>query len=586
MRSLRLALVGLGLAGLAMGVVCLLIALSSDHVDEVQIGGVVFTPLIGWSFIATGLFAWWRRSGNSFGALMTLVGFVWFLSALVASDVRGLFAIGGLFGALPYALLLHMLVAFPSGRLQTGWERVLVGVAYFDTTVVQVLGVLWLETGSPDECPDCPANPLLISDRPGLADAIFGLQSLIGVVGVTAIAILLMRRWREASSAYRSALTPVLAAGVATALLLVLSLLGDVVGIPDGTAEDVVDALGAGAMASVPLAFLIGLLSSRLSRAAAVSELVARLGEADRRQGLRDALAEALGDPSLSLAYWVPEQGRYVDGEGHPVELPDPAGDIACTQVSHEGRPVAMICHDGSLDTEPELVATVAGAARLALENERLNVELRARVEELRASRTRIVRAADDERRRLERDLHDGAQQRLVSVALNLRLASAKLDSDPAAARRLLDETATDLSEATTELRELARGLHPAVLSDRGLCPALEALAARAPIPVELAEPPAERLPPAVESASYFVVAEALTNVARYARASHAEVSVSHANGEVEVEIRDDGVGGADPGAGSGLRGLADRVAALDGRLEVTSPPGDGTVVRAVIPCA
>ena len=248
-----------------------------------------------------------------------------------------------------------------------------------------------------------------------------------------------------------------------------------------------------------------------------------------------------------------------------------------------------MICHDASLDTEPELIAAVGAAASLALENERLNVELRARVEELRASRARIVQAADDERRRLERDLHDGAQQRLVSLALNLRLASSKLDTDPAAAKQLLEETASELGEATTELRELARGLHPAVLSDRGLRPALEALAGRAPVPVELAEPPAERLPAAVESASYFVVAEALTNVARYAQASHAEVSVSRANGQVEVEVRDDGVGGADPGAGSGLRGLADRVAALDGRLEVDQParrrhdgPG-GDPVRVVV---
>ena len=190
-----------------------------------------------------------------------------------------------------------------------------------------------------------------------------------------------------------------------------------------------------------------------------------------------------------------------------------------------------MICHDAALDDEPDLIAAVGAAASLALENERLNVELRARVEELRASRARIVQAADDERRRLERDLHDGAQQRLVSLALNLRLAGPKLDSDPAAAKELLEETASELGEATTELRELARGLHPAVLSDRGLRPALEALAGRAPVPVELAEPPAERLPAAVESASYFVVAEALTNVARYANASQAEVSVSRSNG-------------------------------------------------------
>lgn len=586
MRPSRAVLIGFGLAGLALGVAALVIAANSDHLDEVQVGGVVFYPLIGWSFIGTGLFAWWRRPDNRFGALMTAVGFVWLLASLTASDVPGLFALGGVLGALPYAFLLHMLVAFPSGRLETRWERFLVGLAYFDTTVMQLLGVLFLNTGDPDICFDCPANPLLVSDQETVAGIFFGLQGLIGIFGIGAIALLLWRRWRTASAATRTALGPVLLVGVLTGVLLIISLIGDLTGVPDNTAEDVVDFAGAISMAALPFAFLIGLLHSRLSRAGAVSELVARLGEANRRQGLRDALAEALADPSLSLAYWVPEQERYVDAEGLPVEMPAREGNTACTLVEHEGRPVAMICHDASLDTEPELITAVGAAASLALENERLNAELRARIEELRASRTRIVNAADDERRRLERDLHDGAQQRLVSLALNLRLAGAKLDSDPEAAKQLLEESAAELGEATTELRELARGLHPAVLSDRGLRPALEALAGRAPVPVELSEPPAERLPPAVESASYFVVAEALTNVARYANASRAEVSVSRRNGQVEVEVRDDGVGGADPDSGSGLRGLADRVAALDGRLEIVSPPGEGTTIRAVIPCA
>ncbi len=432
---------------------------------------------------------------------------------------------------------------------------------------------------------DCPANPLLISDQPGFSDAIFGLQAVIGVFGLTAIAILLVRRWRAASSTQRRGLGPVLLVGVGTLVLLSLSLLGDVSGWPDGEAENVIDIAGLCLMASVPFAFLAGLMRSHLSRAAAVSDLVARLGEAGRRRGLRDALADGLGDPSLSLAYWVPAQERYVDESGEPVDL-DGADERGLTHVDHDGEPVAVIRHSPELAEEPELLQGVAAAAGLALENERLNVELRARVEELRASRARIVEAADSERRRLERDLHDGAQQRLVSLALDLRLAAGKLDADPAAARQLLDAAAGELADATTELRELARGLHPAVLSDRGLRPALEALAGRAPVPVELDETPAERLPAAVESASYFVVAEALTNVARYAQASRAAVTVSRANGRVEVEVTDDGVGGADPEAGSGLRGLADRVAALDGRLEVVSPHGGGTTVRAVIPCA
>jgi signal transduction histidine kinase len=206
--------------------------------------------------------------------------------------------------------------------------------------------------------------------------------------------------------------------------------------------------------------------------------------------------------------------------------------------------------------------------------------------EKLAASRARIVEAGDTERRRLERNLHDGAQQRLVSLALQLRIVGAKLDRDPAAARDLVRAAQTELDQALAELRELARGIHPAVLSERGLGPALAALVDRAPVEVALHEPPAERLPEAVEAAAYYLVAEALTNVAKYAHADAASVSVAAVNGHVVVEVRDDGIGGADPSRGTGLRGLADRVAALGGRLDVESPAGAGTVLRAEIPCA
>jgi signal transduction histidine kinase len=241
--------------------------------------------------------------------------------------------------------------------------------------------------------------------------------------------------------------------------------------------------------------------------------------------------------------------------------------------------------HDPRLKEHPELLETVSAAAGLALENQRLEAALRARVEELRASRARIVEAGYAARRQLERDLHDGAQQRLVALALDLRLTRGKLESDPAAAGELLDASIEELSHATEELRELARGIHPAVLTDRGLGAALDALASRATVPVELGSVPAERLPEPVEAAAYFVVAEALTNVAKYAQATHAVVSVERSNGSLQVQIRDDGIGGADPAGGSGLRGLADRLAALDGRLEVLSPGGSGTTVLAEVPC-
>ncbi|HWI96912.1 MAG TPA: histidine kinase [Solirubrobacterales bacterium] len=221
----------------------------------------------------------------------------------------------------------------------------------------------------------------------------------------------------------------------------------------------------------------------------------------------------------------------------------------------------------------------------LSAENEQLNVELQAKVEELRASRARIVEAGYAERRRVERNLHDGAQQRLMALTMNLRLARDKLGDDPAATGELLDEAMDELAAATAELRELARGIHPVLLSERGLRAALGGLAERSPVPVELLATPAERLPAPIEMAAYFVVAEALTNVARYAEAGVATVRVERRNGAVEVEIRDDGIGGAKIDAGTGLRGLEDRVGALEGHFSVRSRAGEGTIVEASIPC-
>jgi signal transduction histidine kinase len=254
------------------------------------------------------------------------------------------------------------------------------------------------------------------------------------------------------------------------------------------------------------------------------------------------------------------------------------------SQVEREGRRIAAIVHEPTLLEDPEHVRAAGAAAALALENERLEAELRAKVEELRASRGRLVAVGLHERRRLERNLHDGAQQRLVSTALSLRLAQERLGSDPEEAGRMLETSRHELEEALKDLRELARGIHPAVLSDRGLGAAIEALANRASVPVEVGELPADRLPEHVELAAYFVVSEALTNVAKYASESNARVAVTQVNGRLEVEVADDGPGGADPGRGSGLRGLAARLETIEGRLEVDSPPGGGTKVRARIP--
>jgi signal transduction histidine kinase len=317
----------------------------------------------------------------------------------------------------------------------------------------------------------------------------------------------------------------------------------------------------------------------------AVGDLMATLQGATGRGGLRDAMAQVLRDPSIEIAYWLPEQSKYVDADGRPFELPQPDSRRAVAQIEHDGRPVAAVVHDATLLDQPGLIQSVGAAAALALENERLDAELRARIEEVRASRVRLITAEEAARRRLERSLHDGPQQRLVALALGMRTARARLPGHPDTAAELIEACEKELTTTIDELRELARGIHPAVLSDRGLQPALESLCGRFPIPVEIGELPPERLPAPVESAAYLVISESLANIARYSHASHATVTVARRNGHALVEVRDDGVGGADPSRGNGLRGLVDRVGALDGSLELVSAPGEGTIVYAEIPC-
>jgi signal transduction histidine kinase len=298
---------------------------------------------------------------------------------------------------------------------------------------------------------------------------------------------------------------------------------------------------------------------------------------------VREALAERIGDATLSIVYWVPDRGEYVDERGLPVELPAPDSGRAYTVVEHEGRRVSAIIHDAELDARPELIRAAAAGAVLALDNERLKAALRARVEELRASRARIVEASIDARRQLERDLHDGAQQQLVSLTLELRMIRGRVAGEPEIAE-LVDRALSTAEDAVSDLRVLARGIHPAVLTRGGLPPAVEALAQRASIPIDVVIEMEERVTPDAEAAGYFVVAEALTNIAKYSGAARASVRVKREPDAITVEIVDDGIGGANPAAGSGLRGLEDRVAALDGTLEVTSSPGEGTVVFARIP--
>jgi signal transduction histidine kinase len=490
MSPLRRALLGLGAAGVILAVPVAALMATSDH-TELRGLMAALSILVAWSFLGTGLYLWDRRPDNLTGALMVALAFSWLLAGLSASNVPGLFIAGELAGGLPFAILAHLLFAFPSGRVEGRWNRRFVALGYFVTTVLPPFGFVFYDPGVADDCTGCPDNPLLISSEPGLLHAMVAGQSVLAAVVLGALIWHLVRRRQEAKDpGDRARDAPVLWAGGLT-LVLVIALLATNFGPETGNFDDWVLAAALLLLATLPYAFWLGVLRSRLWEAGVVAD-----------------------------------------------------------------------------------------------ENVRLETELQARLVELRESRARIVEAGYAERRRVERDLHDGAQQRLVALALELRMVRSKVETDPAAAAELLDAAARELGSATEELRELARGIHPPVLTDRGLAAALEALAKRAPLPVRVEADVPERAPEAVEAAAYFVASEALTNVARHARAEQAVVRVSRRDGVLRLEVSDDGAGGADLSAGSGLRGLADRVGALDGSLEVESRAGAGTTVRAKLPIA
>jgi len=456
------------LAALLAGIGVVVLVVTSDH-REAKAVWATFGPAVGWSYIATGLYAWQRRPDNRIGMLMVLLGFAWFLFTLDSSNAPLLFTISQVTGALWGSIFLHIGLAFPSGRLATPLDRRLAIAGYVIFPLAFVPALLFAAPGDL-YCGDCPFNLISIREDEGLATAAIAFGALL-YAGLFVIVLLRsIDRWRAAGSFERLQITPVYICALLTFLLVTIARAG--IGDAAWWASFFVTAL-------MPFAFLGGLLRSH---------------------------------------------------------------------VSH------------------------------------LDAELQARLEELRASRARIVEAGDAERRRLERDLHDGAQSRLVALALLLRTARKRAEDDPGVAG-LLDQAQEELQTSLGELRELARGIHPAVLTERGLVPAIDSLVSRAPVPVTVEANRDERLPPPLENAVYFVVSEALANVAKYADATHATVRVQRTNGRVRVAVADDGVGGADAARGSGLSGLADRVAALDGTLSVHSPSGGGTRLEADFPC-
>jgi len=531
---------------------------------------------IGWivvSYVVGGLVAWWRRPDSPFGPLMVAAGFAPVISKLSGLDADLPHTIGLVFRTLPAVLFLHVFLAYPTGRLEQKRERVFIGAAYAAAIVPGVIRMLLGGFG--------PDNLLEVVHEPAIADALRrGHVITLAALILTGTGILIARR-RDNGRAFHGS-RQLLSASFALALVLLV--FGLVATNFHGSAAEPARWVAFGMVGLAPIAFLFGLLQTRLARSS-VGDLFIELRGNPAPPDLRDSLAHALHDPSLTLAYWLPDFKTYVDVEGRPITLPGPDDVTSMTPIQRDGVRVAALLHDPALDDEPELLDAVTAAAGIALENERLHAELRARLDELRGSRARIIDAGQRERQRLERNLHDGAQQRLIALSLELRLLRERLAEDPDVKARL-DQATHEVARSLEELRDVAHGIHPAVVSGHGLEIALEQLVARAPVPVRLNVHVPRRLPESVEVAAFYLVSESLANIGKHANASSASVDVLHADGEVVIEVVDDGIGGADTERGTGLRGLADRVEALEGRLRVWSPIGAGTRLRAEIPCA
>ena len=521
----------------------------------------VLFPLVGAVWFVAGAVAWLRRPSNRVGAILTGGALVWFTVALENTGLPALVAVALVFATVPLAVVVHLLVAFPSGRLADTRSRALVAAAYVVALVLQA--PLYLFAGP-------PVDVLQVADRTDLAEAGEAVQALAGTVVLGLTGLVLAGRLRAASAPQRRALTPLYGYGIAAVALvpIMANVLRPAVLSPVATAV-----LQLAVLALIPVAFAGSIIRGGFARTAEVEELGAWLGaEQDRRLGLREVLAATLGDPSVELAFWVPP--GYVDTSGRPVVMPAPGDGRQAVHVELGGDRVGAIVYDTAAIPDAELVRSTGRVIAIEVDRQRLTAELRASREALRESRRRLVEAGDRQQRRIAQDLHDGLQSRLVVLALQAHSAGAT-------------HVRLGIEEAIADLRSLVAGMMPPLLLERGLYAAMEDLVSRVPLSVQLkCGPRPGPLPAGLEQVAYFVVSEALTNAVKHSHARAVSVRLDHAPERLRLEICDDGIGGATLTEGAGLRGMADRVDVAGGQLRVDSPDGHGTCVVVELPCA
>lgn len=560
---------------LALGAVSLIIAREAPAFSfaGTALPGALALLAAGWALLTVALAHWRRRQRNAVGPLLAAASVAWFLGewdnpAVGRADV---FTLGLIFYTVCSPLVAWAMLAYPSGRLTSGVERVVVTVAMAGSLLVSGLLPTLFFNPVARGCLQCPDNPLLLRDEPALYDDLNRVGVQLGLMW--SLLLIAVAGWglARASGTRRRVVAPVVVAGC-TYLSLVAAMYGTSLDrgfVGSGGLEELLWLGQAATLVALAAAVAWGLLRAHRARSS-LARLVVELGESAPAGRLREALAGALADPLLEVAYPVGES-RFADVAARPVDVGHVQGRAA-TPVLRDGRTVAVLVHRASLLDNPDLVVDVASAARLALENERLQAEARTQLEDLRCSRARIIEEGDAERRRLERDLHDGAQQRLVGLSLELRLLSSLPGADQDChLAGLLREAEAELGRAIADLRELAHGIHPTALTDEGLAAAVEALAERASEPVRITALPQERFSPAVETAAYLVVAEA-------AKAGPVRVGARRHDGSLSVDVEAQ----REPET---LIDLEDRVRALDGRLDVTRTPDGGVRIGVEIPC-
>ena len=549
---------------------------------------LVIDTSLGLVLVVTGLVAWERRPSVRTGPLLVASGALWSVGAYAPSGLMPFALLGFAFERYYDVVFAYLTLTFPDRRLARR-DRVVLGLLA-GAFVVRSASRLFVDCS----CTGM-ASPVALVENDRLFEALQVATSSVIVVAALGVAALALLRLRRARPVGRRILRPVVAAGALAAVVAAYDAFELVVFVRTGqgllTFEEPWGEVASWTIISlvvlVALGFLAGTLRMRIGHGV-VARMAAQLDSVDDPGRLEVALREALGDPDLELRL-VDQAGGWVDVTGHPADPPDDQPDVdrvATVLAGPEGL-LGAIVHDRSLNEDTGLMAATVSVMRFALENARLTATVRAQLEEVRASRTRLVAAGEAERRRIERDLHDGAQQRLIGVTLTLQQAreQARLAHPDAPYVQLLDDASDELLAAVDELRELARGIHPAILTEVGLRPAVAGLARRSAVPVDLRVELADRLEPGVEAAAYFIVAEALTNVTRHSGARHAAVLIERHDGHLRVQVSDDGAGGADASRGTGLEGISDRLDAISGVLSVDSPRGGGTRLRAEIPC-